>query len=83
MAKDDASLQMCAAAGLDFTPLAVEVFGGWGQAALKTFSALAGMLSQRTGRTKSEELTYMYQRLSVCLMRDNARMIQQRAPEFG
>jgi hypothetical protein len=74
---------MCIAAGLDFTPLAVEVFGGWGQAAMKTFSTLAGMLSHRTGRSKSEELTYMYQRFSISLMRDNVRMIQQRAPEFN
>lgn len=80
--KDSRALQTCLDAGLDFTPLAVEVFGGWGQAALKTFNTLAGMLSQRTGRSKSEEVTYLYQRLSICLMRDNVRMIQQRAPDF-
>jgi hypothetical protein len=78
--KDAKSLELCAAQGILFVPLAVEVLGGWGQIALNTFKRLARMLSERTGRSRSEETTYLYQRLSVSLQRDNARMIQQRAP---
>jgi hypothetical protein len=77
--KDAKAFDACSRQGFDFVPLAVEVLGGWGTIALRVFRKLAGMLSERSGRSKSVESRYIYERLSICLQRGNARMIQQRA----
>ena len=65
-----------------FVPLAVEVFGGWGTLACEAFGTLAGMAADRSGNTRAEEYSRFHQRLSILLQRDNAHMVQSRAPEY-
>ena len=80
--KEDKSYEACRLQSIRFVPMAVETTGGWGQAAIQTFRVLSSMLSAQTGRSQSEELSWMYQRHSVALQRDNARMILSRAPQY-
>ena len=76
--------EACVEQGFLFIPLAVETYGGWGAMAQETFKSLSHMISHRSGNLKSEsdELRWMYQRHSVALQRDNARMILRRAPAY-
>jgi hypothetical protein len=71
----------CAAAGVEFLPLAVEVFGCWGAVASRTLRHLAWGIAERSGRPRAEEHRYLLERLSVALQRGNAAMLLQRAPE--
>ena len=80
--KDDKAYEKCAVQGLMFVPLAVEVFGGWGKLAREAFGTLAGLAAGRSGKTRAEEYTQFIQRMSIALQRDNARMVQSRAPEY-
>ena len=81
-AKDSKSYAVCLENGLDFIPLAVEFIGGWGNIALRELRKIAFLVSERSGRSRSQEIRYLFQRLAASLQRDNARMIQNRAPEF-
>ena len=76
--KIDKNADKCRQAGLGFTPLLAETFGGWGQQAMSTFSQLSSLIAARSGTKASDELRWMYQRHSVALQRDNARMILAR-----
>ena len=80
--KDAHSLEPCRLQNMLFAPLAVETCGGWGRVAQATFRKLSTMIAARSGRLQSEELHWMYQRHSVAMQRDNARMILRRAPEY-
>ena len=80
--KDDKALEACAQQDIDFLPLALESFGGWGKLALTFFRKLGRLIAQRSGRPESLETRYMFQSMSVALQRGNAIMIQERAPEF-
>lgn len=68
----------CAEAQITFIPFAVEVFGGWGPFALKVIKKVGARISEKTGRSKSEEIRYLRQKLSLRLQRCNAAMIQAR-----
>jgi hypothetical protein len=80
--KDAGAYAKCAEEGLMFIPLAVEVFGGWGKLAREAFSTLAGLAAGRSGKTRADEHSRFIQRMSVALQRDNAHMVQSRAPEY-
>ena len=73
----------CELQGMCFIPVAVETGGAWGVLAQEAFKRLSRMLAQRSGKLPSEELRWMYQRHSVALQRDNARMILRRASEYN
>ena len=60
-------------------PLAVESYGCWGTEAQQSFSRLAARLAIQMGCSKSQATTIMYQRLSLSLVRANARALLSRA----
>ena len=80
--KDSKAFDKCEAQGLHFVPLAVEVFGTWGKLACEAFGTLADLAAGRSGRTRAEELNQFLQRMAIALQRDNAHMVQSRAPEY-
>jgi len=80
--KDSKAFALCAEQGLVFLPLAVEVFGGWGEIARESFRTLAEFAANRSGKTSAEEYKYFLQRMSIALQRDNAHMVQSRAPPY-
>ena len=57
----------CREVGVDFVPLAVEVLGGWSQAAVDHLVQLASRAADRRGKPRSQVKTYMFQKLSLYL----------------
>ena len=60
-------------------PLAVESYGCWGTEAQQSFSRLTARLATQMGCNKSQATTILYQRLSLSLVRANARALLSRA----
>ena len=78
--KDKHALEACRTQNIDFLPLALESFGGYGRRALSFIRQLAHFVAQRSGRTRSEETRYLFQSISVELQRGNAIMVQEMVP---
>ena len=79
--KLDKYLQACSERGWVFIPIAVESYGTWGAHSLKAFKKIIIMLAARSGRSRSIETRYFYERLSFALQKGNAHMLIARAPE--
>ena len=73
--KHNANDSKCAELGWVCIPLAVESYGCWGMEAKQSFSRLAARLAIQMGCNKSEATTILYQRLSLSLVRANARAL--------
>ena len=65
----------CAELGWQCVPLAVENYGAWGPEALKAFSQVASRLAIHGNTPKSKVVAELYGRLSLLLIRANARSI--------
>ena len=78
--KDAKYLEACRQQGIDFIPLCVETFGAWGSLALSHFRTLIERLAVLSGRSRSQESTYFFQRLSIALQRCNGSSMILRAP---
>ena len=77
--KHNANDSKCAELGWVCIPLAVESYGCWGTEAQQSFSRLAARLAIQMGCSKSQATTIVYQRLSLSLVRANARALLSRA----
>ncbi|KAL5481713.1 hypothetical protein EMCRGX_G021941 [Ephydatia muelleri] len=77
--KHNANDSKCAELGWVCIPLAVESYGCWGTEAQQSFSRLAARLAIQMGCSKSQATTNLYQRLSLSLVRANARALLSRA----
>ena len=69
----------CAELGRRCVPLAVENYGAWGPEALKAFSQVASRLAICGNIPKSKVVAEQYGRLSLLLIRANARSILVRS----
>ena len=65
----------CSELGWRCTPLAVETYGAWGAEACNTFSFIASRVAIMTNKSKSIILSNLYGKLSIILVRSNARAI--------
>ena len=72
--------QVCDREGIQFFPIVVEALGGWHSDAAAAVSKLARQLASHTGREEEETTRYLFQRLSLLLMRRNAALILNRTP---
>ncbi len=70
----------CAAAGVDFLPLADCSYGGWLPDGEKFISAIARRVADHTGQLQGVVASQLWQRLSVTLWRTNAQIMLHRAP---
>jgi hypothetical protein len=70
----------CLKAGADFKPMIVETYGTWAPAARELLDEIATQYAVHQGGTASAAANILFQRLSVTLMRLNARMLLARAP---
>ena len=77
--KHNANDPKCAELGWVRIPLAVESYGCWGMEGQQSFSCLAAHLAIQMGCNKSQTITILYQRLSLSLVRANARALLSRA----
>ena len=66
--------------GIDFIPLCVETFKACGRVPLSQFRTLIELLVVLSGRFRSQESTYFFQRLSIVLQRCNSIAMIRRAP---
>ena len=57
----------CRGAGVSFVPLAVESLGGWSHDAALQISRIGRLVGQRLGTSPAEAVSYLFQRLSICL----------------
>ena len=69
----------CSELGWRCTPLAVETYGAWGAEACNTFSFIASRVAIMTNKSKSIILSNLYGKLSIILVRSNARAIMLRS----
>ena len=69
----------CSELGWQCTPLAVEKYGAWGAEACNTFSFIASRVAIMTNKSKSMILSNVYGKLSIILVRSNARAIMLRS----
>ena len=65
----------CVELGWRCIPLAVESYGAWGPEASKAFSQVATRLAIRGNTPKAKIVAELYGRLSLLLVRANARSI--------
>ena len=77
--KHMANDQKCQELGWACIPIAVEIYGNWGQEAKDTFSRLASRLATGSSQPKSKVISDLYGRLNLTLMRAIARAILARA----
>ena len=68
----------CEAAGLEIHPLVASAFGAWGDKGRALIHTIAQRVSARTGVPAGICATQLHQRLSVVLLRSNAKAILSR-----
>ena len=68
---------ICSELGWKCVPLVVETFGAWGRTAGQFFAQLAVQLAAQGNSTKDTMLNSIYGRLSLSLVRANARLSSQ------
>ncbi len=66
--------------GIDYLPLVVDCFGAWDQRAINFFKKIAATISKTKFAPYSETISQLMERLSVTLMRANARALLCRFP---
>ena len=69
--------------GIVFLPIAVESLGAWHPLAVKEVTKLASAKARHTGEEESVEVSRLFQKLSVALMRGNAALFNNRVPSQG
>ena len=77
-AKHSANDEACALRGWSCIPLVVEVFGGWGNEAIDVLTKLSKKMATQLCQLLIEVTSTIYSRLSLILMRQNARAILAR-----
>ena len=77
-AKHSRNDEACALRGWSCIPLVVEVFGGWGNETINVLLAISKMVATQLCRPLNEVMSGIYSRLSLPLMRQNARPILAR-----
>ena len=63
-------------------PLTVETYGCWGEEAGRCLDRVATRIATQTGCPKSSAVSGLYGRLSIALVRANARALLARSPSF-
>ena len=79
----DKSWEPCHRQGITFLPLAVESLGAWHPSAVAEVKRLGSALARHTGEDEGTTISRLFQKLSVCLMRGNAALFNNRSPPDG
>jgi hypothetical protein len=66
--------------GIDFLPVVVDCFGAWDNRAIIFFKQIASSISKMRVKPYAETINQLMEKLSVCLMRANARALLKRRP---
>jgi len=68
----------CEANGVDFIPLSIEFYGGWGKSAMCLFSKLANSISGGVRRERISIIQEIYRRTSKIMVKYNSRALMIR-----
>ena len=66
--------------GIDFLPLVVDCFGAWDPRAIIFFKQIASSISKMRFKSYAETISQLMGKISVCLMRANAKALLKRKP---
>ena len=61
-------------------PIAVESLGAWHPSAVAELKKLGSALARHTGEDEGSTISWLFQKLSVSLMRGNAALFNNRNP---
>ena len=78
--KLDKSWEACNQEGISFIPIAAESLGAWHKSAVAQVKKLGSAKARHTGEEESQEISRLFQRLSIALMRGNAALFNNRVP---
>ena len=78
--KIEVCIEACNQEGISFIPLATESLGAWHKAAVAQVKKLGSAKARHTGEEESVEVTRLFQRLSIALMKGNAALLNNRVP---
>ena len=78
--KLDKSWEACHHQGIVFLPLAVESLGAWHPSAISEVKKMGSALARHTGEEEATTISRLFQKLSICLMRGNAALFNNRCP---
>ena len=70
----------CAAEGLAFFPIAVNMFGSWHKSSLATIMKLGTQQARHLDKEPAEQVRFLHQRLAISLAKDVSQMIACRVP---
>ena len=74
------STPACNQEGISFIPIAAESLGAWHKSAVAQVKKLGSAKARHTGEEESQEISRLFQRLSIALMRGNAALFNNRVP---
>ena len=80
--KNQQSMEVCNAEGIQFVALPIETLIGWDRRAMKVLNKLGRQLAGHTGREDTEVPCHMYWQLGILLMRGNASLLLSRSPNL-
>ena len=78
--KLDTAWEACNHQGISFIPLAAESLGAWHKTAVAEVKKLGSAKARHLGMEESTTIQQLFQKLSVCLMRGNAALFNNRIP---
>ena len=78
--KLDKAWEQCHRAGIAFIPVAVESLGAWHKSAITEVKKLGSAKARQNGEEESVEISRLFQKLSVALMRGNCALFNNRVP---
>ena len=79
-AQDFKTKEQCNRAGIAFIPIAVESLGAWHKSAIGEVKKLGSAKARQNGEEESVEISRLFQKLSVALMRGNCALFNNRVP---
>ena len=66
--------------GISFVPIAVESLGAWHKSGVAQVKKLGSAKARHTGEEEAQEISRLFQKLSIALMRGNAALLNNRMP---
>ena len=78
--KLDKSWEACSREGICFVPLAVESLGAWHKTGVAQIKKLGSAKARHTGEEEGQEISRLFQKLSIALMRGNFALLNNRMP---
>ena len=69
--------------GIYFLPLVVDCFGAWDNRPITFFKKIASSISKLKVKPYAEIISQLMEKISVCLMRANAKALLKRQPKLS